>query len=70
MNVEIGGLRFFNPIGLAAGFDKHADAPAGLLKYGGNARTCSTPGASGFFILRPRRIHEKTPNEILLSLLS
>ncbi|PHJ17584.1 dihydroorotate dehydrogenase [Cystoisospora suis] len=34
MNVEIGGLRFFNPIGLAAGFDKHAEAPAAFLKMG------------------------------------
>ncbi|CBZ50737.1 putative dihydroorotate dehydrogenase [Neospora caninum Liverpool] len=34
MNVDIKGLRFLSPIGLAAGFDKHAEAPAALLRMG------------------------------------
>jgi dihydroorotate dehydrogenase len=32
--VEAFGLRFPNPVGLAAGFDKHAEVPAALLRLG------------------------------------
>ncbi|PFH32300.1 putative dihydroorotate dehydrogenase reveal [Besnoitia besnoiti] len=34
MNVDIKGLKFVSPIGLAAGFDKHAEAPAALMRMG------------------------------------
>ncbi|KFG30726.1 putative dihydroorotate dehydrogenase reveal [Toxoplasma gondii GAB2-2007-GAL-DOM2] len=34
LNVDINGLKFLSPIGLAAGFDKHAEAPAALLRMG------------------------------------
>ena len=32
--VTVWGRHFSNPIGLAAGFDKHAEAYTGLLKMG------------------------------------
>src|SRR5580700_11981627 len=32
--VEVLGLRFPNPLGLAAGFDKNAEAPGAILKLG------------------------------------
>ena len=32
--VELFGLKFINPVGLAAGFDKNADAVSGLSKFG------------------------------------
>ena len=34
MSVEVAGLRFPNPIGLAAGFDKNAESVKGALKAG------------------------------------
>lgn len=34
LTVEIAGLRFPNPLGMAAGFDKNAEAPLALLRLG------------------------------------
>ncbi|EDO35448.1 predicted protein [Nematostella vectensis] len=34
LNTKVFGLQFSNPVGLAAGFDKHAEAVDGLLKMG------------------------------------
>lgn len=33
-HTSLWGLKFQNPVGLAAGFDKHAEAIGGLLKMG------------------------------------
>ena len=40
--VEALGLRFANPIGLAAGFDKNAEAPDAMLKFGFGFVECGT----------------------------
>jgi len=34
LQITVMGKKFRNPIGLAAGFDKHIEAPAGLLNFG------------------------------------
>ena len=34
LNVQAFGLSFPNPVGLAAGFDKHAEVPDSLLRLG------------------------------------
>lgn len=34
LSVNIKGLTFHTPVGLAAGFDKHAEAPLAFCKYG------------------------------------
>jgi len=34
LNVEIGGITFPNPVGLAAGYDKNAEVPDAILKLG------------------------------------
>lgn len=33
LSVNVKGLTFHTPVGLAAGFDKHAEAPLGFCKY-------------------------------------
>jgi dihydroorotate dehydrogenase len=40
--VEVLGLRFPNPIGLAAGFDKDAEVPDAMLKFGFGFVECGT----------------------------
>lgn len=40
--VEIAGLTLANPIGLAAGYDKHAEAPDALLRMGFGFVECGT----------------------------
>lgn len=42
LTVQIAGLTFTNPIGLAAGFDKNAEAIPGLVKQGFGAIECGT----------------------------
>ncbi len=34
LSVEIAGLEFPSPLGMAAGYDKNADVPDGLLRLG------------------------------------
>ncbi|HTW36387.1 MAG TPA: quinone-dependent dihydroorotate dehydrogenase [Rhizomicrobium sp.] len=42
LNVEVLGLRFANPIGLAAGFDKDAVAPDAMARFGFGFVECGT----------------------------
>lgn len=42
LGIELLGLRFSNPIGLAAGFDKDAQAPDAMLKFGFGFVECGT----------------------------
>src|SRR5580658_6265937 len=42
LGVEVLGLRFGNPIGLAAGFDKDAIAPDAMAKFGFGFVECGT----------------------------
>ncbi len=42
LRVEAFGLQFSNPVGLAAGFDKDAEVPAAMLKFGFGFVECGT----------------------------
>jgi dihydroorotate dehydrogenase len=42
LNVSVLGLRFSNPIGLAAGFDKDVEVPAQMLRFGFGFVECGT----------------------------